>query len=105
MKIPRKLDVLIKFYKQTIANDKVSFRTRMSAAARLDDLYARHALMYEKAEMRKERAELRATAQRTQEGGIPAQESPLEMNETETMDAVFGSILNGERDKADDHAD
>lgn len=96
MKIPRKLDVLIKFYKETISNTKVSHRTRMSAAARLDDLYARHLLMQEKTAQRLERAELRALAQRTQEGGIPVQESASEeseLSENERLDAVFSSIL------------
>lgn len=93
LKAPRKLDVLIKFYKETISNTKISHRTRMSAAARLDDLYARHLLMEEKAAARKERYEARAAAQRGREGGIPAQESALDTSEDARLDAVFGSLL------------
>lgn len=106
MKISRKMDALVRFFKQVVSDPKLGMRTRMEAAKRLDSIYERAELLHEKAAARKERYEARATAQRTQEGGIPAPESPLEMNETETMDAVFGSILNGKgKDKADAHAD
>lgn len=80
----------------------------MSAAIRLDAIYERYALLHEKNEARAERAELRATAQRTQEGAFSAQESASEadgLSEDEQLSAVFGSILNGGRDKADAHAD
>lgn len=98
MKVSRKMDPLIKFFKQVISNDKISIRTRISAATRLDDLYARHLLMEEKAAARKERAEAKAAAQRGQEGANATQETPSEesrLNDDERLDAVFSSILNG----------
>ena len=105
MKVPRKLDPLIKFFKETISNDKVSFRTRMEAARRLDDIYARHLLMAEKTAARLERAEARSLAQRTQEGAIPAQETASEeseLSEDARFDAVFGSLLRGKVGSTDD---
>lgn len=104
MKVPRKLDPLIRFFKETISNDKVSLRTRMSAAVRLDDIYARHALMEEKAAARKERSELRATAQREPGGANAAQETASEangLNEDEAISSVFGSLLRGRVGDAD----
>lgn len=97
MKVPRKLDVLIKFYKQTISNERISHRTRMSAAIRLDEIYGRFALLHEKAAARKERYEARATAQREPGGANAAQETApeeSELSEDARLDAVFGPILN-----------
>jgi hypothetical protein len=98
VKVPRKMDTLIRFFKEVIANDKMSIRVRMQAAQRLDDLYSRH----EMAASRKERSELRKKA--GQEAVVPtdeankideALESELSEEEQERLreERIFRDIL------------
>lgn len=103
MKIPRKMDTLVRFYKQTISNERISHRTRMQAAARLSEIYERAELLHEKNAARKERYEARETAQREPGGANAAQETPLEVGETEDekLASVFGSLLRGKVGNAD----
>lgn len=105
MKVSRKMDALVRFYKQTISNERISHRTRMQAAARLSEIYERAELLHEKNAARAERAELRAAAQREPGGAVPAQESPSEvseLNEDEAISSVFGSLLRGKVVSSDD---
>jgi len=77
----------------------------MQAAQRLSEIYTAYMIQAEKAAARKERAELRAVAQRESGGGIPAQETlseVSELTEDERLDAVFGKLLNGKVVSTDD---
>jgi hypothetical protein len=98
----RKYQELVRFWKATISNPRVSHRVRMSAAQRLDDLYRRHEFYEQQAIARKDRAEARALSQQGQEGAVPLQESASVMQETDAVSSederiasVFNNILNG----------
>jgi hypothetical protein len=67
VKVSRKYDALVKFLKETVANERMSINTRMSAATKLDSIYARHEEREEKEAIRKERAEARVR----KEAGLP----------------------------------
>ena len=96
----RRYAELIRFYKSTIANPKLTMRVRLSAAQRLDDIYSRHEWAEQLALRRKDRIEAAAEAQRLQESGIPPQESAAQRQaqedarEVEEVQAVFGRLLN-----------
>ncbi len=99
-KLPRRrYQELVRFWKQTLTNSKVSHRVRMSAAQRLDDLYRRHEFYEQQAESRKAKAETLAAMAHGQEGAIAPQESVSERLareqalESERMQEVFSSIL------------
>jgi hypothetical protein len=100
------MDTLIRFFKQVMSDPQVGMRTRMEAAKRLDDLYARHMIAAEKAAMRKERSEARSLSAQGQGGTLPPQESTSDMQGTgEQMDQdrriafVFDNILHAAEDK------
>ena len=56
----REYGELTEFLRKTVANPKATVKLRMQAATRLDDLFARHEMLEEKAAARAERRELRA---------------------------------------------
>lgn len=101
MKVPRKLDVLIKFYKQTISNEKISHRVRMQAAERLSGIYTAHMIQAEKAAARKAKAEARALAQQGQHRAILPQESNVQANDDEKIASIFNSLLSPKGGSAD----
>jgi hypothetical protein len=75
-KLKRKYDTLTKFLQETIANEKISHRVRMSAAERLDGIYSKHRFYEEKAAARKERTELRAQGMKAGFSLPPVEETP-----------------------------
>lgn len=70
----RKYSVLTRFYRETIHNPRISHRVRMQAAARLDDLLARHEQAVQQAEARKGRAELRSLAEQSRLAPVEAEQ-------------------------------
>jgi hypothetical protein len=64
---------VIAFLKQTVKNPKASLRMRMSAAQRLDDIFARHMEAEERETIRQERADARALGIKS---GAPVQQVP-----------------------------
>lgn len=57
-RIGRRYDALVRFLKETIANEKIGHRVRMQAAMRLSEIYLQH----DAAKERRELAELKASA-------------------------------------------
>jgi hypothetical protein len=75
MKINRRRNCeLIKYLKSVMVNPSIGTRTRMSAATRLDGLFARNEADAERAEVRKERA---ALAKASLAAGVAPDPDPL----------------------------
>jgi hypothetical protein len=87
MALSRKTHDLTRFFRQTINNPKLSIRTRMQAASRLDDLLARHELAAQHDAARKERSDVRALALQSLGGATGALGVP-----SETVDAAAEEV-------------
>ena len=95
---------VIAFLKQTVKNPKASLRLRMSAAERLDDIFARHQADEERALQRKERSETRKT-EATKGTPIPAEETTIEQTpeelaeqqERDAINALLGRVPDAPR--------
>lgn len=98
----RKFDVLVKFLRQTIANQSIKHSVRMQAAVRLDDLLARELHYAARAAARKERAEIRALAVQQQESTVEAQDSVLEPNENDHITELLARFSSSSEASTDD---
>jgi hypothetical protein len=83
----RKYAELVRFFKSTMSNERMSHRVRMSAAVRLDDILARHELAAQHDAARKERSDVRALALQSLGGATGALGVP-----SETVDAAAEEV-------------
>jgi hypothetical protein len=84
-KVSRRYDKLVKFFRDTLANESITHRVRMQAAERLSEIYARHDEAAEKAAARKDRAETRAVSGQSQQGATEASQTPTQDHEQEQL--------------------
>jgi hypothetical protein len=77
----RKYAELVRFFKSTMSNERMSHRVRMSAAVRLDDILARHELAAQHDAARKERSDVRALALQSLGGATGALVAPSQVTD------------------------
>jgi hypothetical protein len=87
-KVSRRYDKLVKFFRDTLANESITHRVRMQAAERLSEIYARHDEAAEKAAARKDRAETRAVSGQEQQGAAETPQTLLQDHEQESKPQV-----------------
>lgn len=80
-RLPRRYDAAAKFFRQTIANEKIGHRVRFQAALRLSEILLEH----DRAELRKELARERASGRSGEppEPSEPTQAEPRQLTPAE----------------------
>jgi hypothetical protein len=87
-RLPRRYDATVKFFKHTLANEKISHRVRLQAAMRLSDILLEHDRTINRKELAQERAAARQGE--PQEPAEPEQEHhPLSPEQAEREAIAF----------------